>query len=60
MVILHLWAGRQYGLSSGHFSQTVRGSQPSLRMPTNGLLRVAGIESRCGARSERSLHEPTR
>ena len=36
-------------------SSTVWGGQPSLSLPTNGLLRAAGIELRCGAQSERTL-----
>ena len=34
---------------------TMWGGQPLLSMPTNGLLRAARIEPRCGTRNERTL-----
>ena len=56
MVILHPWAISQYRdqLDEAQ-SNTVGGVQPLLSMPTNGLLRIAGIKPRCGTRSERTL-----
>ena len=56
MVILHPWAISQYRdqLDEAQ-SNTVGGVQPLLSMPTNGLLRTAGIKPRCGTRSERTL-----
>ena len=44
MVILHPWAGYQSNIGSSHSSQSVWGGQPSPRIPTNGLLRVAELE----------------
>ena len=59
MAILHPRAGRQMASngvarSRGPACTTVWEVTP-LRTPTNGLLRAAGFEPRCGARSERTL-----
>ena len=59
MAILHPRVGRQMASdrvaqSRGLACTTVWGVTP-LRMPTNELLRAAGFEPRCGARSERTL-----
>ena len=56
MVILHPRAESQHRdqLNKAQPS-TVWGGQPSLSMLTNGLLRAAEIELRCGAQSERTL-----
>ena len=56
IVILHPRAGSQYRdqLDEAQPS-TVWGGQPSLSMPTNGLLRAARIEPRCGTQNERTL-----
>ena len=59
MAILHSRAGPQMasdgvGRSRRPACTTVWGVTP-LKMPTNGLLRTARFEPKCGARSERTL-----
>ena len=48
MVILHPWAGRQANRIYGY---CLCGILTPLRMPTNGLLQAAGLESKYVSRS---------
>ena len=52
MVILHPRTRRQANRIYGYY---LYGVLTPLRMPTNGLLRTAGLKPRCVARSVRTL-----
>ena len=55
MVILHPRAGCWSDMDATRFPiRPCEGSIP-LKMPTNGLLRAAGLETKCGAQSEQVL-----